>query len=141
VVTLVIPGFNDCNEELWDAARFINSVSPDIPWHVTAFHPDYKHTDASATTAELLQRAADIGQEAGLRYVYAGNLPGRVGSLEDTFCPKCTERMVQRRGFSVLEYRITAEGTCPKCKTTIAGVWTKEPSKVQIGGWGMPRRI
>lgn len=141
VVTLVIPGFNDSNEELWDAARFISSVSPDVPWHVTAFHPDYHHTDASATTAALLQRAADIGQEAGLRYVYAGNLPGRVGSLEDTFCPKCTERLVKRRGFSVLEYRITAEGTCPKCKTTIAGVWTKEPSKVQIGGWGMPRRI
>jgi pyruvate formate lyase activating enzyme len=87
IVTLVIPGFNDSNEELWDASRFITSVSRDIPWHVTAYHPDYQMVDAPSTPADTLQRAAEIGQEAGLRYVYAGNLPGRVGSLEDTHCP------------------------------------------------------
>lgn len=126
VVTLVIPGFNDSNEELWDSARFIASVSRDIPWHVTAFHPDYKMNDRPPTSSESLQRAAEIGQEAGLHYVYAGNLPGRVGSLEDTFCPKCNNLLIKRRGFSVLDYRITAEGTCPTCNSPIAGVWQRQ---------------
>jgi pyruvate formate lyase activating enzyme len=123
VVTLVIPGFNDSTEELWDAARFITSVSPDIPWHVTAFHPDYHMTDRPATPAATLQRAAEIGQEAGLHYVYAGNLPGRVGSLEDTFCPHCQARLVRRRGYFVMENLITPQGTCPKCAAPIAGLW------------------
>ncbi len=124
VVTLVVPGFNDSPEELWDAARFLVSVSPDIPWHVTAFHPDYKMQDRDFTTAEMLQTAADIGQEAGLHYVYAGNLPGRVGSLEDTHCPRCGTAVIRRRGYSILENKLTATGgTCPKCGTLIPGVW------------------
>lgn len=123
VVTLVIPGFNDSNEELWDAARFITSVSPDIPWHVTAFHPDYHMQDRPPTPSSTLQRAAEIGQEAGLHYVYAGNLPGRVGSLEDTFCPHCQAHLVRRRGFLVVQNLITPQGTCPKCAHAIAGVW------------------
>lgn len=139
VVTLVIPGFNDDPAELWDAARFIHSVSPDIPWHVTAFHPDYKMTDRSYTTADALQQAADIGQEAGLHFVYAGNLPGRVGPLENTYCPRCQYLLIQRRGYTILDYQITAQGTCPKCGTKIAGVWTTEPEHVRTGGWGMPR--
>jgi pyruvate formate lyase activating enzyme len=138
VVTLVIPGFNDSTEELWDAARFITSVSEDIPWHVTAYHPDYNH-DSPATTSTILQRAADIGQEAGLRYVYAGNLPGRVGSLENSYCPKCSTVLIRRRGYTIQEYRLTAEGKCPKCGMAIAGVWTDKPESVRIGGWGMPR--
>jgi pyruvate formate lyase activating enzyme len=141
VVTLVIPDFNDSNEELWEAARFLTSVSADIPWHVTAFHPDYKHEDAEPTSAEILQRAADIGQEAGLHYVYAGNLPGRVGSLENTFCPRCNTAVIRRRGYTILEYRITADGKCPKCGTALAGVWTDHPESVRVGGWGMPRKI
>jgi pyruvate formate lyase activating enzyme len=141
VVTLVIPGYNDSTEELWEAARFISSVSADIPWHVTAFHPDYKHVDAPATSASILQRAADIGQEAGLHYVYAGNLPGKVGSLEDTFCPHCTTRLIQRRGYTIREYQITAEGKCPKCGTAIAGVWTDHPDEVRLNGIGIPRQI
>jgi pyruvate formate lyase activating enzyme len=123
VVTLVIPGFNDSPGELWDAAKYINSVSPDIPWHVTGFHPDYHHYEADPTTAASLQQAADIGQEAGLHFVYAGNLPGRVGSLEDTFCPVCNTRLIQRRGYLVQEVKITAEGKCPHCGAAIAGVW------------------
>ncbi|MEJ5201957.1 MAG: AmmeMemoRadiSam system radical SAM enzyme [Anaerolineales bacterium] len=141
VVTLVIPDFNDSPEELWEAARFLASISPDIPWHVTAFHPDYKMTDRPSTSARMLQQAADIGQEAGLHYVYAGNLPGRVGSLEDTFCPHCQTRLIQRRGYSILDYRITSQGTCPKCGVHIAGVWSDRPETVRLGGWGMPRRI
>jgi pyruvate formate lyase activating enzyme len=140
VVTLVIPEYNDSNEELWDAARFISSVSADIPWHVTAFHPDYKH-EAPATSVAILQRAADIGQEAGLHYVYAGNLPGKVGSLEDTFCPKCTTRLIQRRGYTILDYKITSDGKCPNCNTPIAGVWTEKPDSVKLRGIGVPRRV
>ena len=124
VVTLVIPGFNDSNEELWEAGRFISSVSADIPWHVTAYHPDYQMQDAPPTSASTLQRAAEIGQEAGLHYVYAGNLPGRVGSLEDTHCPKCTEPIFVRRGYHIIENHLTPQGTCPKCGQTIAGVFS-----------------
>ena len=123
VVTLVVPGFNDSTEELWQAARFLASVSADIPWHVTAFHPDYKMTDRGATRADTLQRAAEIGQEAGLRFVYAGNLPGRVGSLENTFCPRCQALIVRRRGYSILENRVTPAGTCPQCGEPVPGVW------------------
>jgi pyruvate formate lyase activating enzyme len=123
VVTLVIPGFNDSNEDLWEMARYLASVSSDIPWHVTAFHPMYKRLDASATDSETLQRAAEIGQEAGLRYVYAGNLPGRVGSLEDTHCPKCQTMLIERRGYLIRSNKITPEGACPVCGQKIAGVW------------------
>ncbi len=125
VVTLVIPGFNDSNEELWDAARYIRSVSPDIPWHVTAFHPDYKMTDPPRTTIDTLIRAAEIGAEAGLNYVYAGNIPGQTGDWEHTRCPTCHTILIKRYGFHVLEDRLTATGgKCPKCSTQIPGVWT-----------------
>lgn len=134
VVTLVVPGFNDSNEELWDAARFLAGLSPDIPWHVTAFHKDYKMTDPENTDARTLQRAADIGREAGLHFVYAGNLPGRVGEYEDTVCPSCHEALVKRRGYVVREYRITAQGTCPKCGTRIPGVWPQDPRDVNLTG-------
>ena len=86
IVTLLIPGFNDSRDELTRLTSFVASVSPDIPWHVTAFHGDYKMTDPQNTTAEMLLAAADIGRASGLRYVYAGNLPGQVGTLEDTHC-------------------------------------------------------
>jgi pyruvate formate lyase activating enzyme len=138
VVTLVIPGFNDSNEELWDAARFLAGLSPDIPWHVTAFHKDYKMTDPDNTDARTLQRAADIGREAGLHFVYAGNLPGRVGEYEDTFCPGCNQPVVRRSGYTVREYRITGQGTCPSCGTNIPGVWPQDPSSVQLNGFGLP---
>src|SRR5260221_796132 len=125
VVTLIVPGFNDSNEELWDAARYIASVSPDIPWHVTAFHPDYRMTDPPSTTVDTLIRAAEIGSEAGLRYVYAGNIPGRVGEWEHTYCPNCHEVVVRRHGFQVLENRLAAtHGLCPKCNTPVPGVWS-----------------
>ena len=126
VVTLVVPGFNDSNDELWEAARFLSSVSPDIPWHVTAFHSDYKMSDTEDTPARTLLRAADIGREAGLRFVYAGNLPGRVEEYEDTLCPKCTTPLVRRLGYFIKEYKITPQGTCPQCGTKIPGVWPEE---------------
>jgi pyruvate formate lyase activating enzyme len=123
VVTLVIPGFNDSTEELWETSRFLCSISADIPWHVTAYHPDYRMEDAPATPASTLLRAAEIGQEAGLRYVYAGNLPGRVGSLEDTHCPKCNKLLVKHMGYHVTENLLADKGICPDCGTRINGIW------------------
>lgn len=124
VVTLVIPGFNDSNEELWEAARFLAGVSPDIPWHVTAFHKDYRMTAPDNTSPQTLIRAAEIGREAGLRYVYAGNLAGHVGEYESTHCPRCGSVLVKRSGYFIEKNRITAEEKCPKCGETIAGRWT-----------------
>lgn len=123
VVTLVVPGFNDSAEELTDIARFLVSVSPDIPWHVTAFHPDYRMGDREGTTARSLLQAAEIGKGAGLHYVYAGNLPGAVGRWEDTNCPGCGALLVERIGFRIRQNRIGADGRCPQCRRAIAGVW------------------
>jgi pyruvate formate lyase activating enzyme len=141
IVTLVVPGFNDSTEELMEAARFIASVSPDIPWHVTAFHPDYKMVDPPPTSVNTLMRAAEIGEEAGLRYVYAGNIPGRVKSYENTVCPHCRYTLIERVGYTIRSYAITAQGTCPKCGAKVPGVWTDRPETVNLGGWGMPRRV
>ena len=123
VVTLVVPGFNDTTDELMEAARFLAGVSPDIPWHVTAFHPDYRMTDPEATPPATLVRAAEIGQEAGVRFVYAGNLPGRAGAYEHTHCPGCSTRLIERLGFSVLSYALTDTGACPRCGLVLPGVW------------------
>jgi len=123
VVTLLVAGFNDSNAELWEMASFIRGVSPAIPWHITAFHKDYHMLEADNTPATSLLRAAEIGSEAGLNYVYAGNLPGRVDEYETTFCHQCRTALIKRRGFYVMENLITPQGTCPKCGSVVAGVW------------------
>lgn len=123
IVTLVVPGFNDSDDELRRAADFIAAVSPDIPWHVTAFHRDYRMTEQSDTTAEQLMHACELGRAAGLRYVYAGNLPGRVGRWEHTFCHACGCLLVERRGFRILRQRLGPDGLCPDCATKVPGVW------------------
>ena len=128
VVTLIVPGFNDSPVELRGMADFLVSVSADIPWHVTAFHPMYKRLDGNRTSADILLRAAEIGQDEGLHYVYAGNLPGRVGSLEDTRCPDCGKLLISRSGYFIRENRITPEGACPDCGAAIAGVWRQPTS-------------
>jgi pyruvate formate lyase activating enzyme len=122
IVTLIIPGFNDSTDELKACADFIANVSPDIPWHVTAFHQDYKMTGPDNTSVETLIRAAELGYDAGLNFVYAGNLPGRVGKYENTFCPACKTTLIERHGFHVLKNRIK-EGACPECARQIPGVW------------------
>jgi pyruvate formate lyase activating enzyme len=141
IVTLVVPGFNDSTDELMDAARYIASVSKDIPWHVTAFHPDYKMTDPSSTSVPTLVRAAEIGHEAGLHYTYVGNAHGMVEEYENTHCPNCSSRLVRRNGFTLLEYKINASGACPNCGEKIAGVWHENPKDARIGGIGFPRMI
>jgi pyruvate formate lyase activating enzyme len=122
IVTLLVPGFNDSDDEIKSAADFIANVSPDIPWHVTAFHQDYKMTSPDNTPIETLIRAAETGYRAGLNYVYAGNLPGRVGKYEHTFCPNCKTTLIERYGFRILKNRIMA-GACPQCHTKIPGRW------------------
>jgi pyruvate formate lyase activating enzyme len=122
VVSLIIPTFNDSDQELRLMAEFLASVSPDIPWHVTAFHPDYKMTEPDYTSAETLLRAAQIGKESGLHYVYAGNLPGYLDTLENTYCHHCNTLLIERVGFKVLQNKIT-DGHCPQCKKSIPGIW------------------
>ncbi len=126
LVTLLIPGFNDSDDELKRMTEFVASVSVDIPWHVTAFHKDYKMTDPADTKPEDLVRAADIASRAGLRYVYAGNLPGEVGDLENTRCPNCRTLLIERYGYLITGYHLTPEGACPKCATRIPGRWATE---------------
>lgn len=126
VVTLVIPGYNDHDDELRAAAEFLASVSPLIPWHVTAFHGDYRMTGSASTPPDLLIRAARIGEAAGLKYVYAGNLPGRVGRYEHTFCHHCGRALVERAGYRILRNRLAATGgRCPDCRTAIPGIWSQ----------------
>ena len=123
IVTLLVPGFNDSEQELDRLTSFLASVSPDIPWHVTAFYQNYKMNDPANTTPEMLTRAASIGRRNGLRFVYAGNLPGDVGDLEDTACPGCGTVLVERFGYFIREYRLTPEGACPSCRRAIPGRW------------------
>ena len=124
IVTLLIPGFNDSDAELRRLTQFVAGVSDMIPWHVTAFHQDYKMTEPANTTPVMLLRAAEIGRETGLRYVYAGNVPGQVGDLEHTRCHACGERVVTRYGHLIQDYRLNPDGACPRCATRIPGRWS-----------------
>jgi len=119
ITTLIIPGQNDSDGELRDIAQFVKSVGEEIPWHVSRFHPTYKLLDQPRTPVETLRRARQIGLEAGLRYVYEGNVPGQG---EDTICWSCKETVVKRFGFSVQENMIRG-GKCGYCGANIDGVW------------------
>ena len=125
IVTLVVPGFSDDIEDIKRMAGFLASVDPLMPWHVTAFHPDYKMTEGyRRTTAEDLMKIVEIAKQAGLRYIYPGNLPGEVGQWENTRCHHCNATLIQRHGFLVRENRIGGDGKCPECATAIPGVWS-----------------
>ena len=126
VVTLVVPGFNDSPEELRAIARFLCAISPDIPWHVTAFHPSYRMMSAENTGVQALKRAAGIGREAGLRYVYAGNLDGQAGDLGNTLCASCGELLIERQGFRLVRMRVTPGGGCSACEARVPGVWQSD---------------
>ncbi len=118
VTTLLIPGHNDSPEELRRLAAFLVSVSPDIPWHVSRFHPTYRLMDAEATPVASIERALRIGREEGIRYLYGGNISGH--SSESTVCPECGETVVERQGFS-LRRNAAQAGRCPRCSGRIAG--------------------
>ncbi len=137
IVTLVIPGFNDGDEEFTQIAGFLAGISIDIPWHVTAFHPDYRMQDPGPTPAATLLRAYEIGKAAGLRYVYPGNIHGGVGDREKTYCPSCNAMVIDRVGFYVRQNRMKTPGRCPSCDGHIAGVW-QENAPVKSQGSGIP---
>lgn len=121
--TLVVPGLNDASEELQQMASFLAGVSPDLPWHVSAYHPDYRMSDGPPSTPEAtLERACDCGRQSGLRYVYVGNRRSQ-GVGEDTRCPGCGATLVQRRGFAVRQCRLGTDGLCPDCRCRVAGIW------------------
>jgi pyruvate formate lyase activating enzyme len=119
--TLVIPGLNDSEAELRDMARFIrDELGAGTPWHVSRFHPTFELTDRPSTPLETLERAWDVGREAGLSFVYLGNAPG--AKANSTYCPTCGERLLDRRGFSVDGATLEA-GRCGTCGEEIPGVW------------------
>jgi len=119
LTTLIVPGENDSQDELKALADFIvKKTGPDTPWHISRFYPNYKYLDGEPTSIETLQRAYDIGKAAGLRYVYLGNVPG--SKLESTYCYNCDKLLIERVGYSVSANNIE-NGSCPDCKTKIAG--------------------
>ena len=120
VTTLLIPTLNDKKGELQQLASFIaDSLGPETPWHISRFHPTYKLTDRPSTPAESIHQARRIGLDAGLRYVYSGNLPGDEG--ENTFCYSCGQPLIERWGYHISKNVIT-NGKCPKCDATIDGI-------------------
>jgi pyruvate formate lyase activating enzyme len=126
IVTLVVPGFSDDPDDLKRMADFLAGVDPLMPWHVTAFHPDYKMTDGyRQTRAEDLMHVVEYGTSAGLKYIYPGNLPGEVGEWENTRCHHCRATLIERYGFLVKRNRISADGLCPECHKPIPGIWGK----------------
>jgi pyruvate formate lyase activating enzyme len=119
VTTLIIPNINDDPDELREAAHFVaEELGPETPWHISRFHPMYKLTDVPPTPAETLRRAQEIGKEAGLRYVYVGNLPGEA----NTVCHECGELLIRRYGYQIRENHIADGERCPNCGTPVAGV-------------------
>lgn len=123
IVTLLVPTFNDSEEELRDIARFLVSVDRNIPWHITAFHEDYKMHGMGNTTLRGLLKAGEIGREEGLNFVYIGNIPGYAPDWENTHCPKCKALLVERCGYRIGLNRLQT-GLCPTCGETIPGIWT-----------------
>ncbi len=120
VTTLLIPGLNDSTEDLKGISKFLADLDQNIPWHISRFHPTYHLTSISSTPPESIRRARDIGYEAGLKYVYTGNLPGDEG--EKTFCHNCGGLLIDRFGFNVTKNRIE-KNRCPECGSEVPGVW------------------
>jgi pyruvate formate lyase activating enzyme len=124
IVTLVVPGFSDNEDELKRMADFLVSVDPLMPWHMTAFHPDYKMTDGyRRTVPQDLFKVVEYAKAAGIQYIYPGNLPGHVGEWENTRCHHCKATVIERHGFYVKRNRIGADGLCPDCRKPIPGIW------------------
>ncbi len=122
ITTLVIPTLNDSDQEFEEIAQFIVSLGIEVPWHISAFYPTHKMLNLPRTPASSLQRARKIGIKAGLRYVYCGNNPGEEG--EDTFCPHCGLRLIERTGFRVTKNDVV-NGACRHCHGKIDGIWNE----------------
>jgi len=133
VTTLLIPGENDSPAEIEAAADwFAANLGPNVPWHFTAFHPDYKMLDRPATPPATLTRARAIARAHGLRYIYTGNVRDAEGS--STWCPDCGERLIARDGYELGEWRLK-KNRCANCGFEIAGHFAEHP-----GHWGNRRR-
>jgi pyruvate formate lyase activating enzyme len=117
VTTLVVPAENDSNEELKGIASFLADSGKEIPWHISCFHPDYKMSDKEPTPLSKLKDAYQFGKDAGLRYVYIGN----VLEQEKTYCHKCCRVLISRLGFDVIENNLR-DGKCPDCNSALEGV-------------------
>ncbi len=120
VTTLILPTLNDSEKEFEEIAQFVFSLGPEVPWHLSAFHPTYKMLHLPRTPATTLHRAREIGLKAGLKYVYCGNIPGQGG--EDTFCADCGRKVIERTGFRVIRNDVI-DGRCRHCKGPIEGIW------------------
>ena len=117
--TLIVPGDNDSTEELTKIANFIaKELGVNTPWHISAFHPDYKVQDKNATSIETMQKAYNIGKKEGLNYIYMGN----VALPSNTICPKCDKILIERVGYNITKNEII-DGKCKYCQAKIAGVW------------------
>ncbi len=121
VTTLIIPGWNDSEQELREIARFIASVDPSMVWHVSAFYPTFEMAHRPPTPLSALETAMEIGREEGLHFVYEGNLATQEG--ETTRCPSCGEAVVRRRRYLIVENRLAGGGRCPNCGASIPGRW------------------
>lgn len=119
ITTLVVPDQNDADEELRDIAEFISSVDKDIPWHISRFHPDYQYSDSEPTPMKTMQKAYSLGKEAGLHYVYLGNI---YGESDATVCPNCGKNVLVRQGFWLSENNLD-DSKCRFCGEPIAGVF------------------
>ncbi len=144
ITTLIIPGHNDSDAELTALAEFVcGELGAEVPLHFSAFHPDYKMLDVRATPPETLTRARSIAKKIGLKHVYTGNVHDREG--DTTRCAACDEVLVERDWYELLSYRLTGDGSCPKCGAKLAGRFTKRPEKsfgrrrmrVQLGTRGV----
>jgi pyruvate formate lyase activating enzyme len=120
ITTLLIPGKNDSDDEITAmCAWLMKNLGPDVPLHFTAFHPDWKMNDIPATPAATLTRAREIALKSGLNYVYTGNVHDAAGG--STYCPGCSKLLIVRDWYEIQDYRVTAQGNCPDCKTAVAG--------------------
>ncbi|MEN3027754.1 MAG: AmmeMemoRadiSam system radical SAM enzyme [Aquificaceae bacterium] len=119
VTTLLIPGYNDSEEELRSIARFIAGISRDIPWHISRFFPAYKMLDVPPTPIDSLRKAYHIGKEEGLNFVYVGNYWDE--DLESTYCPGCFRKVIERVGYRTKSHLLN--GSCPHCGLKLPGVW------------------
>jgi len=140
IVTLVVPGWNDSEDELRHAARFIASVSADIPWILWNFHRDYRMREPDDAEPRDVVRAASIGRSEGLRFTYAGVQPGRVGDFEQTRCPACGAVAVDRIGYQLTRYAIDSAGRCTACGTAIPGRWSPHGAVTGPPGLWFERR-
>lgn len=130
VSTLIIPGVNDGAAEITALAAFLASISPDLPWHVWRFHPDYRLRDRPWTHVDEIERAIGIGRAAGLRYVYASNLPGDPN--QHTRCPGCGALLIERVGEATLSVRLR-EQRCAACGWRVPGILSVATRDAAIG--------